>query len=118
MTMRNRVLMVFIGMFLGACGRKQDLIPPDKMAKILMDVNLAENYSMNAKDSLNKGNMKNADSLAVYYAEIFEHYHVTDSEFSVTLDWYKAHPELIDSTYSKLIMRIASMNNPPVRRHI
>ena len=64
----------------------------------------------------NKGTMKNADSLAVYYAEIFEHYHVSDSDFTVTLNWYKAHPDLIDTTYTKLIARIASINNPPVRR--
>ena len=114
--MNRLALVVLVVATLVGCKREEVPIPPDKMARILMDVNLAENYCMNAKDSLNKGTMKNADSLAVYYAEIFEHYHVSDSDFTVTLNWYKAHPDLIDTTYTKLIARIASINNPPVRR--
>ncbi len=98
------VLMLLPAMF---CACKQGLtnnhLPQKEMQKILLDINLAEAYSINAKDSLHKGNIKNTDSLSAYYKIIFDHYKITPQQFNNSLEWYKSHPEELDSVYNKMI---------------
>ena len=47
--------------------------------------------------------MKNTDSLAGFYITIFKHYNITAEEFAASLEWYKAHPEELDSMYNKML---------------
>ena len=47
--------------------------------------------------------MKNTDSLAGFYITIFKHYNITPEEFATSLEWYKAHPEELDSMYNKML---------------
>ncbi len=80
-----------------------DHLPPAVMQKVLLDVNLAEAYSTSVKDSVHRGGLKNTDSLAAFYKTIFAHYNITQAQFSASMEWYKAHPEEMDSVYNKMI---------------
>lgn len=80
-----------------------DHLPQQEMQKILLDINLAEVYSINIKDSVHRSSIKNTDSLSVFYKTIFDHYKITPEQFNNSLEWYKSHPEELDSVYDKMI---------------
>lgn len=86
---------------------KSDLdrrLSPDEMKKLLFDVHLAETYSMVvSRDTLHPRTERNLDSLARYYQLILKHHKVTLVQFEQNLDWYKRHPEELDSIYTKMI---------------
>ena len=86
------------------------------MQKVMLDVNLAEAYSISVKDSLHKIGQKNVDSLSAYYQRIFDHYKITEQEFNTSLDWYKYHPAELDSIYAKMIPIVSNWQShmPPV----
>ena len=73
------------------------------MQKVLLDVNLAEAYAITKKDSLHKPGVKNMDSLAVYYKAIFAHYKITEEQFTASLNWYKDHPDEMDTLYNNMM---------------
>ena len=79
-------------------------MPPAKMQQVLYDLHLAEAYStMARKDSTVRRNAKDMDSLGVYYVTIFKHHQLSADQFQESLQWYKEHPEQLDSIYSKMI---------------
>lgn len=82
-------------------------LPPKMMQQVLLDVSLAEGYCTMAKDSLHRAGTKNYDSLAVYYKEIFDHYKITEEQFTESLDWYKNHPSDLDTLYTKMLPIVA-----------
>ena len=85
------------------------------MVAVLKDINIAESYSAIVKDSLHNPGMKNTDSLAQFYREIFAHYHITEEEFNASMDWYKSNPESLDSLYTKIIPEIGIMETKTLR---
>ncbi len=101
-----KIIVFSVLLFAVACkngGMDGDHLAPDVMGKVLLDVNMAEAYSVNVIDSMRRTGLKNTDSLAVYYKSIFAHYKITKEQFSKSLEWYKAHPEEMDSVYKKII---------------
>jgi len=86
-----------------------DHLAPKVMQQVLKDITVAEAYSTIVKDSLHKGGMKNTDSLAGYYKDIFAHYHITQEQFSESLDWYKDHATEMDTIYANLIPIITKL---------
>jgi hypothetical protein len=80
-----------------------DHLTREMMQKVILDINLAEAYSINAKDSLHRAGTKNVDSLSAFYKRIFDHYQITEQEFNTSLEWYKNHPEELDSVYAHII---------------
>lgn len=103
---------LFLAALLAACrNKKPDIgggIPPKQMQQILLDISLAETYSAMAKDSVHKVG-KNMDSLAAFYKDIFNHYHISQDKFMTSLSWYKAHPDQLDTLYSNMITVITKM---------
>jgi hypothetical protein len=87
-----------------SCNRNKPKIEATKMQAVLTDVHYAEAYSMiTQKDSSLRGNKKNIDSLASFYALIFKHHHISSKDYFQSLEWYKAHPNELDSVYLKMI---------------
>ena len=84
-------------------GAPKDHLPADVMQKVLLDINTAEAYSVDIKDATHKIGIKNTDSLSVFYKTIFDHYKITSAQFDQSLEWYKAHPDDLDSGYAKMI---------------
>ena len=114
--MRRICLIILSVILLSACKNKasDDHLPPKVMQKILIDINLAETYSIYVKDNVHRGGMKNTDSLSAYYKTIFNHYKITQDEFYTSLEWYKAHPEELDSVYAKMIPVAALMQSKAI----
>ena len=98
-----------------SCQPKPNIIPQKDMLNILLDINIAESYSNLVKDSLHKDGTKNIDSLTVYYKEIFAHHKITEAQFTQSLDWYKAHPETMDTLYEKIIAKVINFQSTGVK---
>ena len=107
----NRIFAVLLstGSFLfSACGTKMPSISPAKMSSILTDMHLADSYAQfaTAKDSLSH-EIKNQDTLKWSYARVFQIHKVSENEFKDNLNWYKKHPDLLDSVYEKVLSTLA-----------
>ena len=84
-------------------------IPARTVEKILYDMQLADVYSQSVrKDTTESYGIKNQDSLARYYNEIFTHYNVTYEQFNTTIQWYKEHPMNLDTIYNNVLTRISA----------
>ncbi len=79
-----------------------DHLPPQKMEQVLMDMSIAETYSAMLHDNSHPPGSKNTDSLTSYYKDIFAHHHITREQFKNSLDWYKQHPDDLDTIYTNL----------------
>ena len=89
-----------------SCSEKKERPPVslEKMQSLMVDLHLAETYSVGLyPDSLRKKFDKNPDSLAVYYAAILAHHHLDITQFKTAVDWYKQHPEMLDSLYNRVL---------------
>jgi len=75
-------------------------LPRKVMKEVLLDISLAEGYSIMVKDSLHPAGSKNYDSLAVFYKDIFAHHNITQQQFEESLDWYKENTSELDSVYA------------------
>ncbi len=109
------VLLLSICFLLSSCegdDKEGKHIPKEKMEKIMLDINLAEAYSAMVKDSLQKAGVKNIDSLSDFYKDIFAHYNITREEFQESMNWYKNHPEDLDSVVNNLAPVINKMQLP------
>lgn len=114
----RKAAFIFISLLLACKGNQHqpaNLISKEKMQKVLLDVNMAEAYSAQVKDSLHRPpGAKNTDSLISYYKEIFAHHKITPDEFSTSLYWYKGHPEDLDSIYASMLpVATAWQTKPP-----
>jgi len=108
--MRKYIPIIFTILFVAGCkpNMGSDLLPPAVMMKMLTDIQLAETYSGQVKgDPRQRAFAKNTDSLALYYKEIFAHYKVSQQQFDDNIQWYKAHPEDLDSIYVKMIPELS-----------
>lgn len=98
-------LSAFYILFICSCKGSGPPLPREKMEKVMLDVQLAEVYSsLMPQDSAAKATTaKNNDSLAIFYKEILAHHQVTAADFITSLDWYRAHPDELDSVFGKSI---------------
>lgn len=79
-------------------------IPVTQMSNILFDLQVAEDYSIGKfTDSIPHGSEKNADTLAYYYAMVLKHYSLSPEQLKSALNWYYAHPTVMDSVYRKVL---------------
>lgn len=71
-------------------------------------MHLADSYAQfaTAKDSLSH-EIKNQDTLKWSYARVFQIHKVSENEFKDNLNWYKKHPDLLDSVYEKVLSTLA-----------
>ncbi len=114
--MKRIIVLCALVIGLAACNQKEEPpVSPVKMQEILTDLHLAEAYSMMVSDSLHIARNKDKDSLAVYYKDILAHHKLTEAEFLKGLDWYKQHPNLLDSVYAEVVteMNMLESVTPP-----
>lgn len=105
---------------LGACDTQtRPDIPKDEMQKILIDLHYAEAWSIiQNRDSIRHNtNIRNPDSLAKYYKTILNHYGLSADELIKNLEWYKLHPDELDSIYIYMIPKTSSLENYFLERH-
>src|SRR4051812_25728382 len=104
---KRRLTVLFFLMLLvsTACRRGQlaGHLSPEEMAPLLADLHLADAYSSILHDSTRAVVGKNYDSLAVWTKSILAKHHVTQKEFSQSMDWYRDRPVELDSLYMRVI---------------
>jgi hypothetical protein len=100
-----RRLAVLLMMILAGCSNRSsvpnDIIQPDSMQKIMRDVILAEQYSVQylPKDSLKPDKLKaNQDMLAA----IFKIHGVTREDFKKSLQFYESRPDMSKKIFDSL----------------
>lgn len=100
----KKALLLFICIYFIAagCKNKDNHLPSAVMQKVLTDITLAEGYAIFVRDTLHPAGSKNYDSLGSYYKDILAHYKVTKEQFNESMDWYKKHPEELDSIYARM----------------
>lgn len=82
-------------------------VPADKMTKILLDIQIAETYSMGLGDSVTNKFEKNYDSLGIFYHSIFKRYNVSFEEFKEAMQWYEKRPPMMDSLLTNVINELS-----------
>ncbi len=106
------VLFVFtITTCLFACDKKPS-ISKHQMAKILLDLQTADAYTLftaSDSDKLSKL-LRNKDSLDFYYASVWKHYKIDTNIFKENMDWYANHPAELDSVVSIMEKTALSWN--------
>lgn len=87
-------------------------VAPELMEQILFDLQVADVYStMLQPDSLPQVNVKNKDSLAVYYRDILSHYNMTEEELATAMQWYSEHPAELETIYGNLQARFTELGS-------
>lgn len=101
------VFLLLIATLWSSCkqGQEEPPIPERTMQQILLDMHIAEAYSMGLGDSTNRFK-KNYDSLAVFYKSVLKHYNISFEEFNKAMEWYEERPVLIDSLYGKVLNQL------------
>ncbi|MDI9866291.1 DUF4296 domain-containing protein [Flectobacillus sp. DC10W] len=106
--MRARILLL-IGL-LSACStsdKPDNLIPEDKMIRLLEEVHIAENQ-------VNNLHMGSADSSLVVYKglekEIFKKYGVDTAIYRASFKYYVARPEQFKTMYTKVVKDLEVQN--------
>lgn len=94
-----------------ACKEKYTPLSHAKMSKILMELHIAESYAQFATKDSNQTSYKNEDTLLLYNAQILMNNKISEQEFQKSIDWYKVHPELLDSIYQKILSDIAILTS-------
>ena len=94
-----------------ACNQvdKSDVLPPEKMEGVLLDMQIAEVYSTIVDDSEHYVTNNNMDSLARYYNDIYRHHNVTPEVFAKSIAWYKRNPDKLDSVYNNIIPKLTKL---------
>lgn len=82
-------------------GIPKGIIPPDSMQKIMKDVVMADQYSIQyiSRDSLKQDKLKANQDL---YEIIFKLHHITRAEFKTSLEFYDSRPDMIKKIFDSL----------------
>ncbi len=101
--MTRGLLILFVACFSCRQAKDQAVIPPEKMQHILLDLHLAESYSLGIGDSVKHRFDRNYDSLAGFYTSILNHYEVDLPQFKKAMTWYQQRPDQMDSLYGLVL---------------
>lgn len=102
--MRKIVVVLFVLLLAGgSCDKREKHLPPEEMVPILADLHMADAYSGFLRDTLHPEVGKNYDSLASWTKAILHKHHLTQLEFTQSMDWYRDRPTELDSLYAKVI---------------
>lgn len=89
--------------------KEEPPIPISKMEDIVIDLHLAEVYSSITRDSNHMVTIKNIDSLALYHRDVIAHHNLSLDQLNDITEWFKYHPEQLDTVYNRIIPRITEM---------
>lgn len=104
------ILPLWLLLVFSACTpkRSEPPIPLDSLENILLDVHLAESYSIGLGDSAHRQD-KNRDTLAFFYRSVLAHHQIDLQRFLSAMDWLKEHPDAADSLYKRMTERIGTL---------
>ncbi len=101
-------------LILWSCSNEKEIeqapVSSQTMEQILFDLQVADSYStMLQPDSLPPVNVKNKDSLARFYMEIFAFHKITEEEFLEAMRWYQERPAKLEIIYGNIQARLTEM---------
>ncbi len=101
---KGRVIIIIALALLAACKKQTRAhMPQAQMVLILADLHLADAYSGMIRDTAKPTLGKNYDSLALWTRSILAKHHCTQQDFSSSMDWYRDHPDELDSLYARIV---------------
>lgn len=112
--MMQRIIFLLLALLATQSCKKSGKAPVSKetMQHVLADIHIAEAYSMVLDNhTLSQPNTKNIDSLGSYYATILKHYKLSPEDFSESLKWYQAHPDMLDSIYVGMLPEMSKIES-------
>jgi hypothetical protein len=98
--MRKFLALGLLCLFLISCKSKgvpKELIQPDKMEKILIDIHIADSYisTMTKPDSAKRVS-------AAYYKGIYKKFNVDSVSYTRSMDYYYKHPDMLTDIYDNV----------------
>jgi len=89
-----RILFVLMIVFLSSCSSEipDDVLPPDKMQKVMWDMMLADEMSLQYK--LTDSSFARVAKQSRYYQSIFKIHNTTEETFKKSAKFYMEHPAL------------------------
>ena len=102
------LLLLFTLLYLTACNKSkkikvpEGIIVPDSMVQVLTDVHIAEASAQMGlippgKDSLSKE----------AFDALYKKHHITEMDYHTSLNYYLAHPSILDSVYDKVLNNLS-----------
>ena len=100
---------LFLFLLVSCSGKRvkvpDDLLPEEKMAEVLVDVELLE-----ATNNSRMIGLEDRDErMKRYYREIFEHHGITEKEFNDSYSFYEKHPEKLEEIYTSVFEKLEKM---------
>lgn len=125
--MKKLVLLSIIFVLLSSCDRKEKgyipehLLSEQEMITIMTDVQIIEADINNQKSEERERNdtaktTHNKDFVKLsrdYYAQLFEHYGITDSIFTQNIRYYTEHPAVLERIMDSVTQRLTSSIHSP-----
>jgi len=91
-------------------GIPKDLIQPDEMSLMLHDIHLFEGYVTSIT------NIDTARSVAAgYYTAIYKKYHTDSAQYTRSLNYYVAHPKIMEQIYKDVTSKLKKEKDGIVR---
>jgi hypothetical protein len=107
--MRAACFLIVISIFLFSCSNVEQHthLPPEVMERVLMDMQMADVYSVMTQPDSITVNARNMDSLTDFYAGILKHHNLTEEQFASSMKWYEEHPEELEEIYNRINKKLA-----------
>lgn len=77
------------------------------MSKVLLKMHLAESYAQALPKKENSTVHKDPDSLLKYHSMVLDEFHISKASFQKNINYYKKHPDLLDSIYQLVLSDVA-----------
>jgi hypothetical protein len=104
----KKILWVLLVLIVGvACknGVPGYIIKPTKMEQVLYDIHIVDAYLSNisSSDSVKK-------VAAAYYDGIYKKFDIDSVEYTISLNYYYAHPDLLEDIYKKISVKVGNQS--------
>lgn len=107
----NRLLLFFFIATVVACQSGEvtipdDVVPKDKFARIMIDVQLTEGLKSQYTHRKSLG----SDYVRVLYDELFEKHGITEEEFQHSFKFYRTYPALMEEIYEQVLDSLSTLD--------
>ena len=106
--MKKFLTLIIFFIFISGCktGIPKEIIQPDKMDKVLFDIHVVDGYL---------GTITNVDTAKIiassYYKGIYKKFGIDSALYNKSMDYYYAHPTLLNEIYTKVEKSFALENS-------
>jgi len=105
-----KYLIIFAVFCLVSCSKyktnmSNDVIPPEKMVELLVDVHKADAY-ITLKTVSDFQNYQKIQKKNAFYNSIYVKYNTNQAKFDKSLSYYVQNPELFKTVYQKVIEKL------------